>query len=86
MMGEYVDPAAMAGSRRHHQRPVITPEAYNQPPPPMLGAPSKKRKQSIAPVPSDAPFDMAYFSGRVPVRRDGMQEALEAEDALLLLG
>lgn len=72
-MGEYVDVAAMVGSRRQHERPVISREAYNQPPP-LLSAPSKKRKQSMAAVPSDAPFDISYFSSRVPVRTGGWQQ------------
>eukprot|EP00887_Chlorella_sp_A99_P004421 scaffold30.g4421.t1 len=67
VMGEYVDVAAMAGSRRQAEKPVVSPAAYNAPPPYVAAPPSKKRKASVAPVPVDAPFEVGYFASRVPV-------------------
>ena len=129
VMAEYVDVAAMIGSRRQAEKPVISPAAYAALPPftmqvgcwlacrafltfrsiisvscisslregsslVMAGhswltvaqpacvqAPSKKRKQSMHPVPTDAPFDNGYFASRVPVAGE---EELQQVGSLML--
>lgn len=83
VMGEYVDMTAVHGSRRQHDKPWVSPEAYNAPPPAGLLAalappPSKKRKSiSGVPVPADAPFELTYLNARLPVaQEDELQQML----------
>jgi cell division protein FtsB len=74
---------AVHGSRRQHEKPWVSPEAYNAPPPAGLLAalappPSKKRKStSGVPVPADAPFELTYLNARLPVaQEDELQQML----------